>query len=86
GVASLDGIRGGDAAHNAKALRALLDGANTPYRNIVLLIVAAALIVAGKAKDLKSGAGMAAEAIDSGRAKEKLERLIYRTNKSPGLT
>ena len=66
---------GGTPQENAEALRALLAGARTPYRDIVLLNAAAALIVAGRAETLKSGATLAAEAIDSGRAAETAKRL-----------
>jgi anthranilate phosphoribosyltransferase len=72
---------GGDPAHNAAALVALLDGAQGPYRDIVLLNTAAALIVADKVHDLKAGVTMAASAIDSGAAKATLEKLIGITNR-----
>jgi anthranilate phosphoribosyltransferase len=72
----LDSIRGGDAAFNAAALRALLDGAASPYRDAVLLNSAAALIVAGKAADWRDGAATAAEAIDGGAARALLARWI----------
>lgn len=74
--ASLADLKGGDGAHNAAALNALLAGAKGPYRDIVLLNTAAALIVAGKAKSLGEGAGLAADAIDSGRAAEALASLV----------
>lgn len=61
-------IRGGDAAHNARALRALLEGEHGPYRNAVLFNAAAALIVAGEAQDWHEGVEEAAEAIDKGLA------------------
>src|SRR5690606_21704308 len=64
-----EALKGGDPAHNAEAVRALLAGAEGPYRDIVLLNAAAALIVAGKASDLKAGVARAAEAIASGKAK-----------------
>ena len=79
-VAGLDDLKGGDAEHNALVLRAMLDGEHGPFRDVVIYGSAAALIVAGKAEDLKSGAAMAAEAIDSGRAKEKLARLVAITH------
>jgi anthranilate phosphoribosyltransferase len=69
-------IIGGDPAYNAEAIRALLDGAPGGYRDIVLLNAAAALIVADKVSDLKEGAAMAAHAIDSGKAKQTLARLV----------
>jgi anthranilate phosphoribosyltransferase len=73
-------IRGGDAAHNAAALRQLLDGETGPYRDIVLLNSAAALMVAGRAKDVKEGAGLAGQVLDSGAAKTKLDALIKASN------
>jgi anthranilate phosphoribosyltransferase len=64
----LDAIRGGDAAYNGAALRALLQGAPGAYRDAVLLNAGAALVVAGQAADLREGAEEAAEAIDKGLA------------------
>jgi len=69
-------LKGADAATNAVAVNALLDGHPGPYRDIVLLNAAAALIVAGKAANLKDGARLGAAAIDSGRARKTLERLV----------
>lgn len=77
----LAGIRGGDAAHNAAAIRRLFDGEGGPYRDIVLLNAGAALMVAGRAKDVKEGAGLAARALDTGAAKAKLEALIAASNR-----
>ncbi|NNE82969.1 MAG: anthranilate phosphoribosyltransferase [Alphaproteobacteria bacterium] len=79
--ASLDDIRGGDSEHNAAAMRDMLAGAPGAFRDIVVLNSAAALIVAGKADDLATGAEMAAKAIDSGAAMATLERLIEITNR-----
>lgn len=76
-----DDLKGSDAETNAKAITDMLAGAPGPYRDIVLLNAAAALVVAGKADDLEAGAGIAAEAIDSGKARAALERLIATTNK-----
>src|SRR5690606_29277192 len=59
--ATLADLKGGDPAHNAAALRALLDGAKSPYRDIVLLNAGAAFVVAGKADSIKAGAQLAAE-------------------------
>jgi anthranilate phosphoribosyltransferase len=75
-------LKGGDSQTNAEALRALLDGEAGAYRDIVLLNSAAALLIADKAGDLRSGAEMAAEAIDSGKAKAALDRLIAITNEA----
>jgi anthranilate phosphoribosyltransferase len=74
--ARLADLLGGDAEHNAEALRAMLDGAAGPFRDIVLYGSAAALIVAGKVGDLKAGVAKAAEAIDSGRARQTLAGLV----------
>lgn len=78
--AALAGVKGGDPAHNAAALRALLDGARGPYRDIVLFNAAAALIVAGKTDNLRSGVALAADEIDSGRARKTLEALVAVSN------
>ncbi|WP_173931736.1 anthranilate phosphoribosyltransferase [Chelativorans sp. Marseille-P2723] len=80
--AAVADLKGGDAAHNAAALRAVLEGHKNPYRDIALLNAAAALIVAGKADSLKKGVALAAESIDSGRALAALEKLIVASNKS----
>lgn len=74
--APLEAIRGGDPAHNAKALAALLDGATGAYRETVKFNSAAALMVAGRTADWAEGAAMAAEALDSGAAKRLLHRWI----------
>jgi anthranilate phosphoribosyltransferase len=67
-AAPVDAIRGGDAAHNAAALKALLMGEPGPYRDAVLLNAAAALTVAGAVEDWHEGVEEAAEAIDKGLA------------------
>ena len=63
-----------------RALRALLHGEPGPYRDIVLLNTAAALIVAGKAANLEDGVAKAQASIDSGRAARALDRLVAVTN------
>jgi len=73
-------LKGGDAAHNALALRKVLAGEKNAYRDIVLLNAAAALIVAGKADDLRAGAALAAQAIASGHATKALDGLVAITN------
>jgi len=67
-------LRGGDAAANAQAAREILGGARGPRRDVVLLNAAAALVVAGRAKDLREGVAQAAAAIDDGRAASVLAR------------
>lgn len=76
----LSDIRGGDAKHNANALRDIFTGHKNAYRDIVLLNCAAALLVAGKAQDLKEGVKLAANAIDDGKATEKLDQWIKMSN------
>lgn len=71
--ASVDAIRGGDPAHNAAALRALLMGEPGAYRDAVLLNAAGALLVAGEVDDWRAGVEEAAEAIDKGLAKALLD-------------
>jgi anthranilate phosphoribosyltransferase len=73
--APIDAIKGGDAAFNAAALRSLLEGAKTPYRDTVLLNAAAALIVAGLARNLREGVLLAERAIASGSALAALQTL-----------
>ncbi|HWT07922.1 MAG TPA: anthranilate phosphoribosyltransferase [Roseomonas sp.] len=68
-------LKGGDPAENAIALEALLKGAPGAYRDVVLLNAAAALVVAGRAADLREGAALAAKAIDDGAALGVLTRL-----------
>jgi anthranilate phosphoribosyltransferase len=80
-LATKEQLKGGDAEENAKALRAVLSGETGAYRDIVLLNAAAALLVGGKVDDLKSGIKMAEEAIDSGKAKETLAKLVEVTNR-----
>jgi len=71
--APVEAIRGGDAAHNAAALRALLIGAPGPYRDAVLLNSAAALLIASEVADWRAGVEEAGEAIDKGLAKALLD-------------
>jgi anthranilate phosphoribosyltransferase len=68
-------IMGGTPADNAAALRALLGGAPGAYRDAVLLNAAAALVVGGRAGDLKAGVEMARDSVDSGAAKARLDAL-----------
>lgn len=76
-------LRGGDPEANAAALRAVLAGTHGPYRDIVCLNSAAALMVAGKVENLGSGVSLAAAAIDSGAAARVLARLIETTHLRP---
>lgn len=71
-----EALKGGDAETNAKALLDVLKGRPSAFRDVAILNAAAALIVAGKARDLKDGAAQAAKSIDSGEAEGRLDRLI----------
>lgn len=77
---TLDAIRGGDGAVNAAALRDVLGGAKTPYRDVALCNAAASLIVAGKAKDVTEGMHLASQSLDGGGAARALETLIAISN------
>jgi anthranilate phosphoribosyltransferase len=78
--ARVEDLKGGEPAHNAALMRGLLGGAHGPLRDIVLLNSAAALVVAGRAEALRHGADLAAAAIDSGAARDVLDRLVAMTN------
>jgi anthranilate phosphoribosyltransferase len=75
-----EALKGGDAAANAVALQSVLDGRPSPYRDVALLNAAAALVVAGRARDLKEGMTLGTQSIDSGAAAERLKRLIAVSN------
>lgn len=69
-------LKGGDAAENADSTRSIIAGEKGPKRDIVVLNAAAAILVAGMATDFKEAVAKAQESIDSGKAKEVLERLV----------
>jgi anthranilate phosphoribosyltransferase len=75
-----EALKGGNAAANAVALQSVLDGKPSPYRDVALLNAAAALVVAGRAKDLKEGLTLGIQSIDSGAAAERLKRLVAVSN------
>jgi anthranilate phosphoribosyltransferase len=79
-VARPEDLKGGDPAHNAAQLRAVLDGARTPYRDIAVFNAAAALVVAETAGDLRDGVAQAQASLDSGAAKGVLDRLVAASN------
>ena len=81
--AAPEDLKGGDPGTNAAAMRAMLDGEPGPFRDVVLYNAAAALIVAGKAGTLKDGVALAAAAIDGGKARAALEKLVAITNSAP---
>jgi anthranilate phosphoribosyltransferase len=73
---SPDALKGGDAARNALLVREVLDGAPGPTRAVVLLNAGAALFVAGAADSVRTGIACAAAAIDSGKSRRVLDRLV----------
>ncbi|MFC3076076.1 anthranilate phosphoribosyltransferase [Shinella pollutisoli] len=79
---ALDDIRGGDGAYNAAALLSVLGGMHMPYRDVALANAAAALLIAGRAKTLSDGMALAREALESGRARGALERLVSVSNEA----
>jgi anthranilate phosphoribosyltransferase len=75
-----EALRGGDAETNATALLGVLKGNKSAFRDIAIFNAAASLVVAGRAKDLKEGAALAAKSLDSGEAEGRLDRLIVVSN------
>jgi anthranilate phosphoribosyltransferase len=73
-------LTGGDAEHNAVALRAVLGGEPGPYRDVAMVNAAAALVVAGRAANLAGGMDIAAKSIESGEAMGRLDRLVSVSN------
>jgi anthranilate phosphoribosyltransferase len=73
-------LKGGDGAANAVALQNVLDGKPGAFRYVALLNAAAALIVAGKAKDLKEGVALGSKALDGGAALARLKHLVAVSN------
>jgi anthranilate phosphoribosyltransferase len=79
-VARPEDLKGADPDHNASQLRAVLEGARIPYRDVGLLNAAASLVVAGEAASLQDGLDRASRALDSGAAKSALDRLVRASN------
>ncbi len=75
-VSDIEDLKGGDADVNAQAIRNLLAGKPSAYRDIVLINAGAALVVAGKAETLKEGVDLAASTIDSGKAAAALDKWV----------
>jgi anthranilate phosphoribosyltransferase len=75
-MAALDDAVARDIEDAAIALQGVLDGKPSPYRDVALLNAAAALVVAGRAKDLKEGVAIGAKSLDSGAAAARLKHLI----------
>ena len=79
--ATIKELQGGDREQNAQIIRLLLEGQQGPRRDIVLMNAAAALVAGARARDLKEGVALAAQAIDSGAARQKLEALVTLSRK-----
>ena len=77
---SFEDLKGGDAAHNADALRHVLAGKPSAFRDAAVMTAAAALVVAGRADGLKQGIAAAQQAIDSGAAETALATLVKVSN------
>ncbi len=75
-----EALRGGDADHNAAALKDVLNDKPSAYRDVAVMNAAAALVVAGAAKTLQDGAELARKALSSGAARARLDRLIAVSN------
>ena len=74
-----ESIRAGDPEHNAGITRGVVGGEPGPERSLTLMNAGAAIYVAGRADSIGDGVKLAVEAIDSGAAKEALERYVART-------
>ncbi len=74
--ARLADLKGGDARHNAAALRDVLAGGRSAYRDIACLNAAAALVVADRAGTLADGLALAGAALDDGTARAVLDKLV----------
>ena len=79
-VHPLDEIKGDTPEVNAEAIKLLLGGEHSPYRDAVLLNSACALVIIGRSNSLKEGVEIARESIDSGSARDRLEQLVSITN------
>jgi anthranilate phosphoribosyltransferase len=77
--APLDAVPGGEPAENAAVTRSILEGEAGPPRDVALLNAGAAVYVGGAAVNLGDGVKQATQAVDSGKAKEVLDRLVERS-------
>jgi anthranilate phosphoribosyltransferase len=84
GTAPLEAIRGGEPAENAAVVRSVLEGEAGPARDVSILNAGAAIFVGGGAPNLEEGVAKAAEAIDSGAARDVLGRLVARSRELSG--
>ena len=79
-MAAAESLKGGDADYNARILREVLDGRAGPQRGVALLNAAAAIVVGGLAEDMSAGLALARASIDSGKARQALDRLVEVSN------
>lgn len=79
---TLEDLQGGDGTENAKITKRILDGEKGAKRDIVVLNAGAAIYIAGKADSIKEGIRLAEESIDSGKAKEVLQKLVEMSNEN----
>jgi anthranilate phosphoribosyltransferase len=79
--AAIGDLMGGDREQNAAIIRALLDGEPGPKRDIVLMNAAAALVAGGRGRDLKEGVSLAAQSLDTGAARKRLQALVELSHK-----
>lgn len=79
-AAPVSALIGGNAEENAAALRQLLAGVPSPYRDVVVLNAGAGLVIAGRAADIAEGIAMAKASIDQGAAAERLSLLVATSN------
>ncbi len=79
--ATLNDVRGGDPSENAAIIRSVLDGDPGPRRDIVVVNASAALVAAGVAEGFVDGVALAAESIDSGSARQVLDRFVEATKR-----
>ncbi|HRX35389.1 MAG TPA: anthranilate phosphoribosyltransferase [Aestuariivirga sp.] len=77
---SLDDLKGGDAAHNAEALRQVLEGQSSAFRDAAVMTAGAALVVAGRSTNIKEAVAMAQDAVNTGAALRALDTLIQVSN------
>ena len=79
----IEAVRGGDKAANAKTMRELLDGAGGPVRDYVLLNSAGVRLVGDLGSNIRDGVQLAAQTIDSGAAKDRMESMIEVSQAGP---
>ena len=80
GRSKIENLKGGDAAHNAEALKSVLSGQASAFADAALMTAGAALIVAGKESDIKRAVAQARDAVKSGAASKVHARLVEVSN------